>query len=67
MLKKYENENLYLNKQDKRLNENFKNYSEYYKAILNGQEELIKNLKERQITIRDNYDDSNRQVFDNFI
>jgi hypothetical protein len=62
MLKKYESENLYLNKQDKKLNENFKSYSEYYKAILNGQEELIKNLKERQITIRDNYDDSNRQV-----
>jgi intraflagellar transport protein 81 len=62
LLKKYEMENLYLNKQDKRMNEHFKSYTEYYRAIMSQQEELMKDLKERQRTMKDHVEDGNRQV-----
>jgi intraflagellar transport protein 81 len=62
LLKKYESENVYLNKQDKRLNQNFKSYTEYYRAIMNQQEELVKDLKERQKNLKDSHEDGNRQV-----
>jgi hypothetical protein len=62
LLRKYESENLYLNKQDKRMNQNFKSYTEYYRAIMGQQEELVKDLKERQKTMKDSHEDGNRQV-----
>lgn len=62
-IKRYEAENSYLTKPDKRLNQDHKSYNDYYKAILNEQECLVKDLKEQQKNIKSNNEDSSRQVF----
>ena len=42
MVKRYEAENYYISKPDKKLNDKFKSYSEYYKAIINEQGTRVK-------------------------
>jgi hypothetical protein len=62
MIRRYEAESQYLAKPDKKLNDKFKSYSDYYKAITVEQEELVKNLKERQKQIKGTYEENLRQV-----
>ncbi len=63
MIKRYESESQFLSKPDKKLNDKFKCYTDYYKAIKAEQEELIKDLKERQKNIKGTYEENLRQVF----
>jgi len=62
LIKRYEAESAFLAKPDKKLNDKFKSYTEYYKAITSEQEELVRNLKERQKQIKGTYEDNLRQV-----
>lgn len=62
LIKRYEAENAYLNKKDKKLNEKYKSYTEYYKKIINEQDNFLKDLKEKQKRIKDTYEDNTRQV-----
>jgi hypothetical protein len=62
MVKRYETENYYMSKPDKRLNEKYKSHSEYYKAFIVEQENYLKDLKQQQADIKSNYDDNLRQV-----
>lgn len=61
-LKRYEAENAYLTKPEKRLSQGHKSYNEYYKVIMNEQENLLKELKEQQKNIKSNNEDASRQV-----
>jgi hypothetical protein len=61
-LKRYEAEKVFLGKNDQKLNDNFKSYSEYYKDLLGNQEMFVKKLKEQQKEVKDSYDNNNRQV-----
>ena len=45
-----------------RVNDKFKCYTDYYKAIKAEQEELVKDLKERQKNIKGTYEENLRQV-----
>ena len=65
MLKRYEAENGYISKPDKRLNSENKSYSDYYKVIINEQENLMKELKEQQKNSKSNTEDAGRQVICN--
>ncbi len=62
MVKRYEAENYYMSKPDKKLNDKYKSYSEYYKAFISEQENYLKDLKQQQSDIKSNYDDNLRQV-----
>lgn len=62
LLKRYESENAYLTKPERRLNDQYKSYNDYYKSILNEQESLIKELKEQQKNIKSTNEDATRQV-----
>ena len=67
LIKRYEAESGFLAKPEKKLNDKFKSYSDYYRAITTEQEELVKNLKERQKQIKGTYEDNLRQVYINYI
>lgn len=62
MIKRYESESTFLAKNDKRMSEKYKNYTEYYKAITTEQEGYLKDLKEKQKRLKDSYEDNTRQV-----
>jgi len=62
LLKRYEAENAYLSKPDKRLNSEHKSYNDYYKVIISEQENLLKELKEQQKNSKSNTEDAGRQV-----
>ena len=62
MLKRCETEAQFMSKPDKRLNENFKTYQEYYKEIINQEGALIKDLREKQQKTKELYEDNDRQV-----
>lgn len=62
MVKRYETETYFMSKPDKRLNDKYKSYSEYYKAFISEQENYLKDLKQQQADIKSNYDDNLRQV-----
>ena len=62
MIKRCEAEISFIKKKDKRLNDKYKSYNDYYKAILNEQENFLKDLKEKQKKIKENYEDNTRQV-----
>ena len=62
MVKRYEAENYYMTKPDRKLNNTHKSYSEYYKTFIGEQENYLKDLKEQQANIKTNYDDNLRQV-----
>jgi chromosome segregation ATPase len=62
MVKRYEAENYYMSKPDKKLNEKYKSYSEYYKTFISEQDNYLKDLKNQQANIKSNYDDNLRQV-----
>lgn len=62
MIKRYEQESTFSTKNDKKLNDKFKSFGDYYRAIISEQDNLLKDLKERQRRIKDNYEDNTRQV-----
>ena len=62
MLKRCETEAQFMSKPDKRLNDNFKTYQEYYKEIINQEGALIKDLREKQQKTKELYEDNDRQV-----
>ncbi len=62
LLKRYEAENSYLTKPDKRLSDEHKSYNDYYKVILSYQENVIKELKDQQKNIKSINEDVSRQV-----
>jgi hypothetical protein len=62
MIKRYESETSFLTKKDKKMNEKYKSYSEYYKKILAEQDNFLQDLKEKQKRIKDTYEDNNRQL-----
>ena len=62
LLKRYEAENAYLTKPERRLNDQYKSYNDYYKSIVTEQEGLIKELKEQQKNIKSTNEDAVRQV-----
>jgi intraflagellar transport protein 81 len=62
MIKRSEAEISFTKKKDKRLNDKYKSYNDYYKAILNEQENFLRDLKEKQKKIKESYEDNTRQV-----
>jgi intraflagellar transport protein 81 len=62
MLKRCETEAMYTSKPDKRLNENYKSYQDYYKAILSMENDLLKDLREKQQKTKEAYEDNDRQL-----
>lgn len=59
-IKRYELENIY--QKDKRMNKDFKNFSEYYKEIMNYQAITIKDLDVKKNLVRENSQDNFRQI-----
>ena len=51
-----------MSKPDKRLKDNYKDYQSYYKEIINQENELIKDLREKQLKIKEVFEDNNRQL-----
>ena len=62
MLKRCETEAQFMSKPDKRLNDSFKTYQEYYKEIISQEGSLIKDLSEKQQKTKQLYEDNDRQV-----
>lgn len=62
MIKRCEMEVQFMTRSDKKLNEKFKSYADYYREILSSQDSCLKTLKENQKNIKDAYEDNNRQV-----
>ena len=64
MLKRCENEsmNMKAGRADKRLNDKFKSYQEYYSEILKSQEQLLKDLREQQQKTKEAFEDNDRQI-----
>ena len=62
MLKRCETEAQFMSKPDKRLNDSFKTYQEYYKEIISQEGSLIKDLREKQQNTKKLYEDNDRQV-----
>ena len=62
MLKRCENEGQFMSKPDKRYKENFKTYQDYYKEIINQENEIIKDLREKQLKTKETYEDNDRQM-----
>ena len=50
-----------MSKPDKRLKDNYKDYQSYYKEIINQENELIKDLREKQLKIIEAFEDNDRQ------
>ena len=49
-----------MSKPDKRLKDNYKDYQNYYKEIINQENELIKDLREKQLKIKEAFEDNDR-------
>ena len=62
MLKRCDDESQYMSKPDKRLKDNYKDYQSYYKEIINQENELIKELREKQLKTKEAYEDNDRQM-----
>jgi hypothetical protein len=61
LLKRCNDESQYMSKPDKRLKENYKDYQSYYKEIINQENELIKELREKQLKTKEAFEDNDRQ------
>ncbi len=62
MLKRCENEGQFMSKPDKRYKDNFKTYQDYYKEIITQENDLIKDLREKQLKTKETYEDNDRQM-----
>ena len=56
-----DDESQYMSKPDKRLKDNYKDYQSYYKEIINQENELIKDLREKQLKIKESFEDNDLQ------
>ena len=61
LLKRCDDESQYMSKPDKRLKDNYKDYQSYYKEIINQENELIKELREKQLKTKEAFEDNDRQ------
>ena len=61
MLKRCDDESQYMSKPDKRLKENYKDYQSYYREIINQENNLIKELREKQLKTKEAFEDNDRQ------
>ena len=61
MLKRCDDESQYMSKPDKRLKDNYKDYQSYYKEIINQENSLIKELREKQLKTKEAFEDNDRQ------
>ena len=61
MLKRCEDESQYMSKPDKRLKDNYKDYQSYYREIINQENNLIKELREKQLKTKEAFEDNDRQ------
>ncbi len=61
MLKRCDDESQYMSKPDKRLKDNYKDYQSYYKEIINQENNLIKELREKQLKTKEAFEDNDRQ------
>ena len=50
-----------MSKPDKILKDNYKDYQSYYKEIINQENELIKDLREKQLKIKESFEDNDLQ------
>ena len=62
LLKRCEDESQYMSKPDKRLKDNYKDYQSYYKEIINQENELIKELRKKQLKTKEAFEDNDRQT-----
>ncbi len=62
MLKRCENEGQFMSKPDKRYKDNFKTYQDYYKEVINQENEIIKDLRGKQLKTKEAYEDNDRQM-----
>ena len=62
MLKRCDDESQYMSKPDKRLKDNYKDYQSYYKEIINQENSLIKELREKQLKTKEAFEDNDRQT-----
>jgi len=62
LLKRCEDESQYMSKPDKRLKDNYKDYQSYYKEIINQENALIKELREKQLKTKEAFEDNDRQT-----
>ena len=61
LLKRCDDESQYMSKPDKRLKDNYKDYQSYYREIINQENNLIKDLREKQLKTKEAYEDNDRQ------
>ena len=61
MLKRCDDESQYMSKPDKRLKDNYKDYQSYYREIINQENNLIKELREKQLKTKEAFEDNDRQ------
>ena len=61
MLKRCDDESQYMSKPDKRLKDSHKDYQSYYKEIINQENNLIKELREKQLKTKEAFEDNDRQ------
>jgi intraflagellar transport protein 81 len=62
LLKRCDDESQYMSKPDKRLKDNYKDYQSYYKEIINQENALIKELREKQLKTKEAFEDNDRQI-----
>ena len=62
LLKRCDDESQYMSKPDKRLKDNYKDYQSYYKEIINQENSLIKELREKQLKTKEAFEDNDRQT-----
>jgi intraflagellar transport protein 81 len=62
MLKRCEDESQYMSKQDKRYRDDFKDYQSYYRELINQENALIKELREKQMKTKEAFEDNDRQT-----
>lgn len=62
MLKRCEDESQYMSKQDKRYRDDFKDYQSYYRELINQENALIKELREKQLKTKEAFEDNDRQT-----
>jgi intraflagellar transport protein 81 len=62
MMKRCENEGQFMSKPDIKYKDNFKTYQDYYKEIISQENELIKDLREKQLKTKEAYEDNDRQL-----
>lgn len=62
MIKRCESEQQYNLKPDKRLNESYKSYNDYYHEIINAETRLLGDLREQQQKTKEAYEDNDLQI-----